>query len=120
MSYVTAYVAAVPTKDKDTYVAHIRQTTQIFKEHGAVRCLECWGSDVPSGKLTSFPLAVKCEPDETVVLGFVEWSSRASHDEGMPKVMVAMQNGIKTGALSKPPLDGTRLIFGGFDVLLEN
>lgn len=119
MSFLSAFAAAVPTRDKDAYVAHIQETAEVFLAHGALRCIEGWGSDVPAGEITSFPLAVKCEPDETVVIGFVEWPSRASYDEGMPKVMNDMQEGMKSGALREPPFDGKRMIFGGFDVLVR-
>ncbi len=33
----------------------------IFKEFGATQVMECWGDDVPEGKLTSFPLAVQAQ-----------------------------------------------------------
>ena len=120
MIYITAFAAAVPTEKKDDYVAHINETIGIFKEHGAARCIECWGSEVPAGQVTSFPMAVKCEPEETVVIGFIEWPSKAIHDEGMPRVMGAMEQGMKAGTLREPPFDGRRMIFGGFDVVAES
>ena len=119
MSYVTVFAAAVPNNHKEDYLAHVRETAEIFKKHGAVQYLECWGSEVPAGELTSFPLAVKCEPDETVVVGFAKWASKTAHDQGMPKVMQEMREGMQAGTLPKPPFDGKRLIFGGFDVILE-
>jgi uncharacterized protein YbaA (DUF1428 family) len=36
----------------------------VFKEHGAVKVVECWGNDVPDGTTTSFPMAVKRKEDE--------------------------------------------------------
>ena len=68
MSYVMAYVAAVPTDRKDDYVRLASAMAEVFKEYGATRVVECWGADVPPGKLTSFPLAVKAEAGETVNL----------------------------------------------------
>ena len=50
----------------------------VFKEHGALKVVECWGDDIPEGKVTSFPMAVKCEKAETVVFSWVIWPSRAS------------------------------------------
>ena len=32
-----------------------------------------WGDDVPEGKLTSFTLAVKREPHETIVFSWITW-----------------------------------------------
>ena len=64
-----------------------RTALAIFKEHGALRCVECWGDDVPEGKVTSFPMAVKRKDDETVVFSWVEWPSKEARDAGMEKVM---------------------------------
>ena len=42
----------------------------------------CWGDDVPEGEVTSFPMAVKSAPDETVVFSWIHWPSRSVRDEG--------------------------------------
>jgi uncharacterized protein YbaA (DUF1428 family) len=52
---------------------HAAEAAKVFKENGALAVVECWGDDVPDGNLTSFPMAVKRQPDETVV-------SRGSRD----------------------------------------
>jgi uncharacterized protein YbaA (DUF1428 family) len=67
MNYVDGYALAVPNANREAYLALASTTAVLFKEFGALRVVECWGDDVPPGKLTSFPMAVKCEPDETVV-----------------------------------------------------
>ena len=67
MSYVDGFVAAVPTANREAYRAHAEKALAVFKEHGATRCVEGWGDDVPDGKVTSFPLAVQGKPEETVV-----------------------------------------------------
>lgn len=67
MPYVDGFVAAVPTANKEKYLKHAKDTVAVFKDAGALKVVECWGDDVPDGKLTSFPLAVKCTEDETVV-----------------------------------------------------
>ena len=85
----------------------------IFKEFGALRVVECWGDDVPEGKLTSFPMAVKCEPDETVVFSWVEWPSKQIRDEGMQKTMADPRM-----ASCEMPFDGKRMIFGGFQAIV--
>ncbi len=62
MSYIDGFVAAVPTGNREAYLKHAAEMAAIFKEFGALKSVECWGDDVPDGKLTSFPMAVKKEP----------------------------------------------------------
>ena len=55
MSYVDGFVAAVPTANREAYRKHAEEALAVFKEYGALRCVECWGDDVPEGKVTSVP-----------------------------------------------------------------
>jgi uncharacterized protein YbaA (DUF1428 family) len=59
MAYVDGFVAAVPTANREIYKKHAEAAAVVFKEHGAMKLVECWGDDVLDGKLTSFPMAVK-------------------------------------------------------------
>ncbi len=59
MSYIDGFVTPVKTADRDAYLEHAREVAKLFKENGATQVAECWGDDVPEGKLTSFPMAVK-------------------------------------------------------------
>jgi hypothetical protein len=67
MTYVDGFVAAVPTTNREIYKKHAEAAAIVFKEHGALKLVECWGDDVPDGKVTSFPMAVKRKDNETVV-----------------------------------------------------
>lgn len=58
---------------------------QVFKDHGTLPVVECWGDDVPEGKLTSFTMA----------------DPRLNTD---PAAM---------------PFDGQRMIFGGFEMIID-
>ena len=63
MTYIDGFVAAVPTANRDAYRKHAEKAAPVFKEHGALNIVECWGDDVPDGKLTSFPMAVEKKDD---------------------------------------------------------
>ena len=116
MTYVDGFVAAIPNANQAQYRQHAADSAAVFREHGALRVVECWGDDVPAGKVTSFPMAVQCGPDETVVFSWIEWPSRAVRDAGMAKVM----NDPRMNPDVNPmPFDGQRLIFGGFDMIME-
>ena len=117
MTYIDGFVLAVPTANRDAYRKHAERVAPVFKEHGAVKLVQCWGDDVPDGKLTSFPMAVRKKDDETVVFCWIVWPSKQARDQGMKKVM-ADPRSIQPN-VNPMPFDGQRLIFGGFEVLVE-
>jgi uncharacterized protein YbaA (DUF1428 family) len=116
MSYVDGFVVAVPTDRREVYKTHAAEAAIVFKENGALRVVECWGDDVPEGKLTSFPMAVKREPNETVVFSWIEWPDKATRDRGMDKVMADPRLSPERAPM---PFDGKRMIYGGFNMLLD-
>ena len=84
------------------------------------RCgwLSAGGDDVPQGEVTSFPMAVKCQPDETVVFSWISWPSKAVHDTGMarfmkdPRIIAMGEQGM--------PFDGKRMIYGSFQMVVDD
>ena len=114
MTYVDGFVAAVPNANKQKYVDHARRAAKMFKEFGASKLVECWGDDVPDGKLTSFPMAVKKADDETVVFSWVVWPSKKARDEGWAKMMEDERM-----KMEDMPFDGKRMIYGGFEMVVE-
>ena len=116
MNYVDGFVCAVPTANRDAYIAHAGKAAPIFKEFGALSVVETWGDDVPEGKLTSFPLAVQRRDDETVVFSWITWPSKQVRDDAWKKVMADPR---MTSENNPMPFDGKRLIYGGFQTILE-
>lgn len=116
MTYVDGFVAAVPTANKDKYSQHASDAAVVFKEHGALSLVECWGDDVPEGTVTSFPMAVKCEPGETVVFSWITWPSKEVRNAGMTRVM---EDPRLKPDVNPMPFDGKRLIYGGFQKVVD-
>ncbi|MEO2279706.1 DUF1428 domain-containing protein [Pseudoalteromonas pernae] len=116
MSFVDGFVVAVPTANKEKYIEFATMTADIFKEYGALRVVETWGNDVPDGEVTSFPMAVKAQDDETVVFSWVVWPSKEVRDAGWQKMMEDPRMDPQTNPM---PLDGKRLIYGGFDMIVD-
>ena len=116
MSYIDGFVMAVPTANKDKFIQHARGGDSVFVENGATRVLECWGDDVPDGKLTDFRRAVQAAPDETVVFSWIEWPDKATRDTGMDRVMKDPRMNPATNPM---PFDGKRMIYGGFSPVVE-
>jgi uncharacterized protein YbaA (DUF1428 family) len=114
MSYIDAFVAAVPTANRQAYIEHAKLSAVVFKDHGALKITEAWGDDVPEGEITSFPMAVKCGKDETVVFSSVLWPSKEARDAGWQAIM---QDPRMHPDNNPMPFDGKRLIYGGFQEL---
>ena len=116
MSYVDGFVIPVPAGKKDAYREVAAMAAPIFKEHGAIRVVECWGDDVPDGKTTDFKRAVKAEAGESIVFSWIVWPSKAARDEGQRKVMADPR---LKASMADMPFDGKRMIFGGFAPILD-
>lgn len=118
MTYIDGFVLAVPTANKQAFVDHAQKCWEIFKDHGCRRHVEAWGDDVPEGKVTSFPMAVQCGDDETVVFSFLEWESKEARDAGMKAIMDDPR--MKSEEIQSMPLDGKRMIMGSFSPVVDN
>ncbi|WP_437630272.1 DUF1428 domain-containing protein [Sorangium sp. So ce854] len=114
MSYIDGFVVPVPAGNKEAYRKVCAEAAQLFREYGATRVVECWGDDVPDGKITDFKGAVKAEPGETIVFSWIEWPSKEVRDQANEKMRddPRMQMG-------DAPFDGKRMIWGGFAVLFD-
>lgn len=116
MSYVEGFVIAVPKDKKSDYVAQASRMAPIFKEFGATRVVECWGDDVPDGKVTDFKGAVMAKPDEVVVFSWVEYPSKDIRDAANKKLM---EDKRMKDMGENMVFDGKRMITGGFAPILD-
>ncbi len=115
MAYVDGFLVPVPAERKAAYVEAAKRFVGIVREYGALRVVECWGDDVPDGKVTDFKRSVAAEPGETVVFSWVWWPSKAVRDAGNKKIM----EDPRMKAIDMP-FDGKRMIYGGFEVMLDS
>jgi uncharacterized protein YbaA (DUF1428 family) len=116
--YVDGFIVPVPKKNLEAYRRMAAECAAIWREHGALEVRECVAEDVKVGKLTSFPRSVQRKAGETVVFSWIVYKSRADRDRVNAKVMkdprmAKMQEG------ETPPFDAKRMIYGGFEMLVE-
>ncbi len=111
MAYVDGFLLPVPKDRLDEYKKLAAQAMPIFREFGAIDYVECVGGDVPYGELTSFPRAVQATDDETVVFSWVVYPSKEVRDAANAKIM---KDERLAEAMKDMPVDGKRMIFGGF------
>ena len=116
MTYFEGFVAGVPEANKGTYREHAADAAPIFQELGVKRHIEAWDSDVPEGKVTDFRKAVEAKQDEKVVFAWFEYPDKATRDAANEK----MRSDPRMKAMGETmPFDGKRMIYGGFDAIVE-
>ena len=116
MSYVDSYVIPVPTKNLDAYRRLSKTIEKVWLDSGALEYKDYIADDVKPGKRTSFPQSVKLKPDETVVIGWTIYKSRAHRDRVNAKAMKDPRVAWMMDPKSMP-FDGKRMFMGGFKPL---
>jgi uncharacterized protein YbaA (DUF1428 family) len=116
MGYTDGYLIACPNDKREAYIDVATKASALFRQHGATRVVEAWGDDVPDGKVTDYRSAVKAKDNENVLFSWVEWPSKQAREEGWKKVMADDQ---MKKAVDPMPFDGQRMIYGGFEPILD-
>ncbi len=114
--YVDGFVVAVPKENKQLYIEQAIWAAKKFKEFVATRVVECWQNDVPHGKKTDFYGAVQAMENEDVLFSWVEYPSKEIRDQSMKKME---EDPEMKEMFSKMPFDGSRMIFGGFETIVD-
>lgn len=121
MAYLDGFVIAVPSANRDKFVAHAREADPAFVEAGATRIFECWGADVKKGHTTDFQGAVTARDDEEIVFSWIEWPDKATRDAAFARMMDPANRDPRMDPEKNPmPFDGQRMIFGGFEPIVTH
>jgi len=116
MTYFEGFLVPVPEANKEAYRKSAADAAPIFQEFGVKRHIEAWDSDVPEGKVTDFRKAVDAKSDEKVVFSWFEYPNREARDAANEKI----RNDDRMKEFgANMPFDGKRMIFGGFNAIVE-
>jgi uncharacterized protein YbaA (DUF1428 family) len=116
--YVDGFVVPLPRRNLDAYRRMARKAGKIWREHGALEYRECVADDVQMGEVTSFPRSVQLKRGETVVFSWIVFKSRAHRDRVNAKVMKDPRLADQMDPKAMP-FDGKRMIYGGFNVIVD-
>jgi uncharacterized protein YbaA (DUF1428 family) len=118
MRYVDGFVLPVPRKNLAAYRRMARRAGRVWREHGAVEFRECVGEDLRVKSLVPFPRRIKLKPGETVVFSWIGFKSRAHRDRVNARVMKDPRLAKMMSGQSMP-FDVKRMLYGGFEVLVD-
>lgn len=114
--YVDGFVLPVPTKNLDAYRRMAQKAGKVWREHGALEYRECVGDDLDVKMGAPFPRKLRMKPGETLVFAWIVYKSRAHRDRVNTKVMKDPRMAMGD---TKMPFDVKRMMYGGFEVLVD-
>jgi uncharacterized protein YbaA (DUF1428 family) len=116
MRYADGFVLPVPKKNVAAYRRMARKAGRIWREHGALEYCECVGDDLHVKMALPFPRGIKTKRGETVFFSWIVFKSRAHRDRVNAKVMKDPRLAKMSGPM---PFDMKRVLYGGFEVLVD-
>lgn len=114
--YVQGYVAPVPEEKRGAFADMCKTMRDLAIDNGALRAADGWAADIEDGKVTDFKRAVKAKTGEAIAFGYAEWPSKDAFDQGSVKMRQDKRIPLPG---TEMPMDGKRLIYGGFEVMLD-
>ncbi|QXT39013.1 DUF1428 domain-containing protein [Gymnodinialimonas ceratoperidinii] len=114
--HIDGFVIPVKASRKDEYASSAKRILDIYRKHGATRCVECWGEGMDQGDITSFPRAVRAAEDEAIVFSWMEFPDKATAEAAHKAVW---EDPAMAEIMSDDLVDGKRMIMGSFDLLLD-
>ena len=118
MHYIDGFVLPVPLANLQAYREVAQAAGKVWMEYGALQYWECAGDDVPMGKLTSFPQAVKLKEGEVVIFSFIVFKNRRDRDR-INKKVIEDPRLARMMDPKNPPFDSKRMFWGGFKGIVE-
>jgi uncharacterized protein YbaA (DUF1428 family) len=108
----------VPTKNLAAYRKMAANAGKIWREHGALDYKECAGDELDTKFGVPFGKQMKLKRGETVVFAWIVFKSKADRNRVNAKVMKdpRINEGVDP---KKMPFDMKRMVYGGFNVLVD-
>lgn len=119
--YIDGFLHVVPQKYLKDYQMVAEKVAEVWKEHGALAYCEFVGDDLHHEGMKSFSTALEVKTEEVILMGWVTFPSKEIRDLANEKVPQdpRMEKLIEPLTQSDRLIfDASRMIYGGFDVLV--
>jgi uncharacterized protein YbaA (DUF1428 family) len=115
--YVDGFLIPIPTKNLAAYKKLAKKASKVWLDHGALAYVETTGDDLAVKGVGSFAKISKAGRNETVILAWVVFKSKAHRNSVNKKVMEDPRIANFDPAIM--PFDSKKMVYGGFKVLVE-
>ncbi len=117
--YIDGFVFPIPLDHLNEYKRLAQAAAMIWKEHGALDYWEYVGDDLKLEGTRSFTDLLAATEQETIVFGWVVFSSREARDLANEKV-AADPRMAELIASSNSGFDAKRMAYGGFQLFAQS
>ncbi|NDV86607.1 DUF1428 family protein [Aurantimonas aggregata] len=114
MAYVMGCVIPVEGSNRERFVEQAEKAAPFFREFGAKSVIDAVGDDVPKGEVTDFHRSVAAKDGELIAFGWIAWPDKVTKDAAETAMMADPRMDISDMAF-----DGKRMIFGGFEPVVD-
>lgn len=116
--YVDDFVIPIPKRNLTAYRRMAQAAGKVWKDHGALEYMECYGDDLKAPFALPFPKLVKTKAGQTVVFSFIVFKSRSHRDRVNARVMKdpRLEKMMDPKAM---PFDVKRMAYGGFKAVVD-
>ncbi len=116
--YVDVYLLPIPEQNISAYREMAEKAGKLFRKHGALTYREYVASDLKvMDEITPFPKVIELLPGETLVYAAVEFESETHRNESMKRIFDDPE---MNAMMPKEPIfDMKRMVYGGFEILVE-
>ena len=121
LMYVDGFVLPVAKKNLKAYQKIASTACKVWMKHGALAYFEAAGDDMNVPGMVAFPAMAGAKPNEVVIFAWATFKSKVARDKANKKIMVDPQM-VKLMAQmkAKPPMDYSRMAYGGFKVIVKS
>lgn len=116
--YIDGFLLPIAPEKLPEYQKMASNAGAVWKEHGALAYWECVGDDLDIADMTSFRTAAACKENETVVIAWIIYPSRAERDRINALVMADPRLKDMCDE-NNPPFDFKRMAYGGFKSIVS-
>lgn len=117
--YADGFVIPVPKKNIDAYRRMSKKAGKVWREHGALDYKECVGDDMNVKMGLPFPKGINAKAGDAIVFSWITYKSKAHRDKVNAKVMKDPRLAGMCGGDKPMPFDVTRMMYGGFKVIVS-